>query len=100
MCTEVELAMSVDHDDAATDTRGATKGTETYVPEEVPGGDGEGGKQVEGVAEEEPREDSDAIMEGIVTEKRKGNGFCGIWCRGGESGRAGGDGKCRPWQGV
>ena len=71
MCTEVELAMSVDHDDAATDTRGATKGTETYVPEEVPGVDGEGGKQVEGVAEEEPREDSDAIMEGIVTEKGK-----------------------------
>ena len=98
MGAEVELAMSADHHDDATDTRGSTKATETYVPDEVPGVDGEGGKQVEGVAEEEPREDSDAIMEGIVTEK--GNGFCGIWCRGGESGRAGGDGKCRPWQGV
>ena len=68
MGTEVDLAMSAHHDDAATDTRGATKGTETYVPEEVPGVDGEGRKQVEGVAEEEPREDSVKIMEGIVTE--------------------------------
>ena len=46
MGAEVELAMSADHHDDATDTRGSTKGTETYVPEEVPGADGEGGKQV------------------------------------------------------
>ena len=66
-----ELHLGADHHEDATDTRGSTKGTETYAPEEVHGADGEGGKQVEVVEEEEPREDSDAIMEGIVTEKRK-----------------------------
>ena len=68
MGVEVELAMSADNHDDGTDTRGSTMATETYVPEEVPGVDGEGGKQVEDVAEEEPRVNSDESMELIATD--------------------------------
>ena len=71
MGAEVELAMSADNHDDATVTRGSTTATETYVPEEAPGVDGEGGKQVEDVAEEEPRVDSDENMESIATDKGK-----------------------------
>ena len=81
MGAEVEVAMGADHHDDVTDTRGCTKGTEAYAREEVHGADGESGKQVEVVAEEEPREDSDeggvgmracARIDAIATEIRKG----------------------------
>ena len=68
MGVEVELEVSADNHDDGTDTRGSTMATETYVPEEVPGVDGEGGKQVEDVAEEEPRVNSDESMELIATD--------------------------------
>ena len=71
MGAEVEVAMSADNHDEATVTRGSTTATASHVPEEAPGVDGEGGKQVEDVAEEEPRVDSDENMESIATDKGK-----------------------------
>ena len=59
MGAEVAVAMGADHHDDVTDTRGCTKGTDVNACEEVHGADGARGKQVEVVAEEKPREDSD-----------------------------------------
>ena len=81
MGAEVEVAMGADHHDDVTDTRGCTKGTDVNACEEVHGADGARGKQVEVVAEEKLREDSDeggvgmracARIIAIATEIRKG----------------------------
>ena len=64
MGVEVEPSMSADnHDDAMA--------PEMYVPQEVAGVAGEGGKQVEDVTEEEPRVNSDESMELIATDTGK-----------------------------